>query len=711
MCRAAVIVALVLFTSSCTSRAPARSAPGAGAVAPGVAAPFPEHYAASLAALGWPGAQRAFQVGSGSVVSSGEAAIAWTLASPRGPVTTSPVAFERDGVPIAHWTMSDGEQLARFEAAAIPLAALGDSSLLLAVRVTLEWAGADSGTVSLEARIAAEPAGPHALPPDAPDVASYDDAWDGTLALRNGRVVAGLDAAAAREALAPDQAHPAHTDGPGPGALRVLCEARLAAHEQKSFDFWMPLYPLERGLAARIARDADPERAAAIARSSWRERLGHAAVFDSPDSTLAAAWRAALVTLLQCQQKAYGRWIPIGNPFQYRDTWLRDGARVAAALATAGVTDVALDDLRSLARYQLPDGGFLSQHGQLDGTGELLWGFDRVTAVAGRDAAAEFVTPARRGLHWIASQREASAELKLPWAGLLPVADPHDNELTRGVLVGDDAWSIAGCRAVEALARRAGNDSLARAAATQLADYRATFARALARVRRADLPPTYDGEGRDWGNASAGYPTFAVAVDDPRLAALAKRMRARGGTTGLVSAGPPDSLHSYLGADLAHSDLLAGRPDEARAWLRGILAHSSSTLGQAEAFHRNGGFGTNLPPHATAAAVLVDLMRDLVVYDGRDTLDLALGMSLEDWRGTRLTGAPTRFGRADVAFAREGDLLVARVSPLGAPLRVRVPDGTRAVGARSAGARVVDGRWVLAPVGATEIRIAIAEER
>ncbi|HJQ66418.1 MAG TPA: hypothetical protein VJ816_08580, partial [Gemmatimonadales bacterium] len=70
-------------------------------VAAGTPFVLPEHYAHSIAALGMPGARRAFQVGHGSVVGSGDAAFEWRIASAEGPVRTSPVYFERDGVPVA----------------------------------------------------------------------------------------------------------------------------------------------------------------------------------------------------------------------------------------------------------------------------------------------------------------------------------------------------------------------------------------------------------------------------------------------------------------------------------------------------------------------------------------------------------------------------------------------------------------------------------
>src|SRR5262249_1858696 len=141
--------------------------------------------------------------------------------------------------------------------------------------------------------------------------------------------------------------------------------------------------------------------------------------------------------------------------------------------------------------------------------------------------------------------------------------------------------------------------------------------------------------------------------------------------------GPADTLHAYLGADLAMSALLDGRGHVARAYLDGLLAHSSSTLGQAELFSaRDGGFGTNLPPHATAAATALDLIHALVAVEDGDTLVLGAGMDAAMWRGARVQNAPTRFGMLDVTFERLGsDRCRATWRAIRAPVRVCAPAG------------------------------------
>jgi hypothetical protein len=675
----------------------------------GVAA-LPEHYRHSVAALGWPGAHRAFQAGHGSVVSTGECALAWRLPDAGDSVAVSPVWFERDGVPVAHWSMTSARERVDFEAAAVPRRGLGDTSLVLSVRATATWLAAAPGRTTLEARFATLPDGPHAVPWDAPAGSAHLEAWRGREAVRDGRTVGLVDEGATRDASAPTAARPARTGGDGPGALLARCTAPLERGRRRHWDFIVPLYPVAPG-AAGLAR-VSHEGVVAAARRFWRGQLSSAAALETPDTLVNLAWRAALVTLVVCQERDSGLWVPIGSPFQYRDVWLRDGARVVRALAVANLTDLAREDARTLARFQLPGGALVSQRGQLDGTGQALWAFAQAATLPPSAETARALLPAAGGgLDWIRRTRRSTARLGLPWGGLLPHADPRDGELVRGALVGDDAWAIAGCRAVAELARAAGDDTLARAADAEAGDYRAVFVRTLAGSRHPDIPPSWPGAGRDWGNAAVGYPTRVLAADDPRLAALARRLRAPGEPTGLVCYGSTDSLHTYLGADLAQWSLLADRPAETRAWLAGVLAHSSSTLGQAEIFARDGSFGANLPPHATAAATLVDLLRNMLVADAGDTLELAAGAPLEWWSGARLARAPTRFGVTSVRLDRPAaGVLRARLEPVSAPVRVRVPDGVRAVAAASPGTRLEGGRCAEAPAGAREVAFRVEPE-
>jgi len=667
-------------------------------VAAGEPAIFPEHYLHSIAALGYPGARRAFQVGEGSQIWNGDVALGWRWIEPAGDTMTTPVYYERDAVPVAHWTMRDGANEVAFEAAAAPVDALGDTSLMLAVRMIATRRAAGRGRFAMEAAVSNTATGPHVLPWDALDGAARRLAADRGLVRIGSRVAASLPA-------------PARADAAGTRVATTLA-AELAQGESHTWEFWMPVFP-SAVAASRLAAAGAHAGIVAETRRHWREWLARASRLDTPDDTLDTAWRAALVTLIQCQERDSGRFVPMGNPLQYRDVWIRDGARVVRALAVAGLSDMAREDARSLARFQFPTGALVSQRGQLDGTGQALWAFDQATALPpSPEAARDFVPFARGAVSWIVRTRQTTRQLKLAWGGLMPFADPRDNELVRAELVGNDAWTLAGLRSARTLALRAGDVQLAGRAGTEHDAYLADFRVALARTNSADVPPSWRGPGRDWGNLSACYPTGVIAADDPRLARLDARKSTERARTGLITSGHADSLHTYLGADLAQWALLAGRPEEARRWLRGILGHSSSTLGQAEIFHRDGGFGINMPPHGTAAATLVDLVRNMIVCDVRDTLELALGGDAAWWAGTRLARAPTRFGVIDVSLGRDAaGTWTARYGAVRVPVRVRVPDGFRVAeivtpGAHAAG-RYIDGdgargeiAFRLAPEGA-----------
>lgn len=687
--------ALALLAAAAFGCGPARpkAQPSAGV------AVLPEPYAHSLAALGVPGFRRAFQAGHGSQLGAGDAAFAWALDGADA-ATTSPVYFESDGVPIAHWWITTASDSAHFEAAVSPVPGATDTLLVASVRVTVVARGGGAARSGLRLHVLDELAGPHYRPWDAIPAPGAAWTWSSGRATRDGLVLGGLaDTKSWRVGGADGDARLSATAAGGGAALEC----------------WLVDRPVSESEAARITKRLRHDEHLARTRGLWRDWLARGATFETPDTLVNQAWRAALVTLLQGQERSAGGWVPIGNPFQYRDTWLRDGARVVRALALAGQTQLAREDALSFVRYQLPSGALLSQSGQLDGAGEGLWAFEQAASLP-PDAAwsKRFLPVALRTGEWLRRQREQSlalaAKMRVDWPGLLPFGDPRDAELVRGPLVGNDAWAIAGQFALASLAARAGDAGAADAARAEGESHRAAFAAALAREAHADVPPSWGEGGRDWGNCYVGFPARVLEPKSARLAALAQRLWARSGLH-MVSYGPADSLHTYLGTDLAVWALLADRPADARASLADLLAHSNSTLGQAEIVSRSGrGFGNNLPPHGTAAAQLVELLRDMIVLDVRDTLDVGACADAGWWAGTHLRRAPTRFGLLELSLTRPAaDRFEARWSAPGAPVRVRVPDGFALVRAEGGAADPADARWVSCPAAAGSVTLHVKE--
>lgn len=658
---------------------------------------LPEHYAHSIAALGFPGYQRAFQCGDGAQLGAGDAAFAWTLAT-SAPIDVSPVYFEADGVPVAHGWLTTAEDSAHYEAVAFHVPGASDTLLAASVRVTVRHrGGSQPSSTALVVTVRDSLDGPHFRPWDAIPEPGSTWSWERGVAIRAARVHGGVRPGA-RWNFAGASAG---------GALTATGESSNGVYE-----FWLtdrPLSPKEAQCLLRFTHEAH----AARARAAWREWLARGAVISTPDTLVNQAYRAAIVTLLQGHERSAGEWVPIGNPFQYRDTWLRDGARVVRALALGGWNDLARSDAITFLRYQLPSGTFISQYGQLDGTGQALWAFEQAAGLP-PDAgwSRRFLPAARQASAWLGRQRALmrtmSRNLHIDQPDLLPFGDPRDAELVRAQLVGNDAWGIAGQAAVAALASRVGDAELASSAAKEGEAHRRAFLEALKGAPHADVPPAWDGGGRDWGNCYVGFPTQVLPPGDSRLARLADRLWARAGLH-MVTYGPADSLHTYLGTDLAVWALMVGRPADARATLADLLAHSSSTLGQAEIFSRStGGFGRNLPPHGTAAAQLVELVRDGLVLDAGDTLSIAAIADTAWWRGAALRAAPTRFGRLDLSLTRPGaDRFEARWSEPGARVAVRVPDGCELVRAEGGVPRAGDPRWVDCPAAAGRVVLIV----
>jgi len=419
--------------------------------------------------------------------------------------------------------------------------------------------------------------------------------------------------------------------------------------------------------------------------------------------------------LLACRERRGATAVPVGSPFQYRDVWLRDGARAVAALAVAGHTAESRELADGLLLLQWPNGAFLSQAGQLDGTGQALWALGQ--AYLRPDPArvdAVRLAALARGWRWCEAQRVMSRREGSGVPGLLPFGDPHDNENVRAELTGNDAWSLAGYRWGARLARAAGATALADSMDRSRASYQADFGAALAASGSRDIPAAWTATGQrgalDWGNLAVAWPCGVLPVRDPRCVALARRMWARAGGAGLVNYRTADTLSYYLGADLGTWALLAGERGAADSVLDALLRWRTAGGGAGELFNRDTrDFGDNLPPHATGAAALLTLVRNALVFDDGDTLELTLGARARWWQGAKVSRAPTRWGALELEFRRAGDAAEWRWTPVPVWTALTLPPGERLAAAPPAPlVGVRGGTVVLAPPGTGQAHVALA---
>jgi len=310
------------------------------------------------------------------------------------------------------------------------------------------------------------------------------------------------------------------------------------------------------------------------------------------------------------------------RPFQYRDVWLRDGARAMAALATSGYVREAREMAPAFLAFQWPHGPFLSQTAQLDGTGQALWAFDQVLMRPAPDReVARYAESGLRAWRWFERQRVSGAAARpgdVP--GMLPRTNPHDAELVNAQLVGNDAWAIAGyapppgcCTRRGATSRRTRSSARARNIAGR--------SRGRWRAAASGHPALVAALGARLGNLAVAWPCLALPAGDARAEALAHDywQRARGFPLGFY--GADTLLHGYVGADLGIWALLAGDRADADRVLEALLFWRDAEGGAGETFSRaTRDFGRNFPPHPTSAAALLAQVRNSLIYDDDDTL-------------------------------------------------------------------------------------------
>ncbi len=445
------------------------------------------------------------------------------------------------------------------------------------------------------------------------------------------------------------------------------------------------------------------------ARSYWDQEVARAASFELGDPEVEDALRAAWVVLLACRERRGEDEVPIGGLFQYRDVWVRDGARAISALAVSGFTDEAVKLARGLARLQLVGGAFVSQRGQLDAAGQAPWAMAEAVLRAGdRNATADLATLALSAWRWRERGRAYSAHFPWPGASLMPVAEPRDNELVRAQLVGNDAWVLAGYEATARLLRAADRSETADSVASSRAAYLEQFRAALARVARDDVPPSWQVKGRDWGNLAVAWPCRVLDPGDPHVERLARRKWAEAGGAGLCTFPGPDTLHGYAGSELGVWALLAGHRAQADSVLAALLHWRNASGAGGETFRRDShDFGTNLPPHPSAAAALVTQVRWSLLADDDDTLRVTLGARPLWWKGSRIVRAPSRWGRLDLSFRQEGDHVSWSWTQVPVWSALTLPPGTR-LAERPAPPLLAapDGR-VLAPPGTMMARVLV----
>ncbi|MEW6354532.1 MAG: hypothetical protein AB1469_09655 [Pseudomonadota bacterium] len=385
---------------------------------------------------------------------------------------------------------------------------------------------------------------------------------------------------------------------------------------------------------------------------SWPDALAEHARLSVPDAHVQFLYDAALRTLiLHTPDDVYA------GPYTYKRFWFRDAVYILHAMLCAGLTARATRTLRRFPDRQTHVGYFLSQEGEWDSNGQVLWLMQRHAELTGHPPAPWQAKSIRNGALWITRKRLKDT-LGVPHAGLLPAGFSAEHLGPNDYYYWDDFWSIAGLRAAADLLDTLRDADSATQFRTEAERLTAAVEHSLqATATRRDRPglpasPYRRMDGGAIGSIVLGYPLQLAAPRDPRLLDTVEFLLDKCFVDGGFF---QDMIHSginiYLTLHVAQVLLRAG---DARAMelMRNVARFASPTGQWPEAIHprtRGGCMGDG--QHAWAAAEWVMMVRNCFVREEPGRLILASGIPGE-W-----LAAPNRlsFGPAPTPY---GDISV-----------------------------------------------------
>ena len=428
----------------------------------------------------------------------------------------------------------------------------------------------------------------------------------------------------------------------------VQYQLPLNAGQAVKLDFKIPVVPLEPNADTSQFHSATFDTYLPRVVQFWENILASGIDITVPETKVNEAFKANLIYDLIARDKIGDDYVQTVNKFHYHAFWLRDSSYIVRMYDISGYHQLARQDLDFFARWQQPDGNFVSQGGQFDGWGQTLWAYGQHYRITGDRAFAESVLPSiRRAVTWLQKAR-ASDPLHL-----MPKTTPGDNEDISGHVTGHNFWALAGLKNAIALAKGIGATEDAEAFQREYDDYFAALKKVLDRETIAlhgYIQPGLDSTGgQDWGNMLAVYPEIILDPHDPMVTATLNATRAKY-KEGIMTYGDGRFLHHYLTMKNTETEIIRGDQQMAIEELYAMLVHTGSTHAGFEFAIRPWGtrdFGLNLSPHGWFSAKFRAVVRDMLVREQGDDLHL-LSVTSPEWfkPGDTISvkRAPTNFG-------------------------------------------------------------------
>lgn len=460
------------------------------------------------------------------------------------------------------------------------------------------------------------------------------------------------------------------------GAREISCAAGMAtaaalfsigASETRHLEITVPLQEEvdERKLPAFSAADA-----------SWSKALAPLAKLDVADERTKFLYDSAVCTLLMLSS---GELVP--GPNTYRRFWFRDACLMMAPLLALGLAERCRKMLETFPAKQTRNGYFLSQEGEWDSNGQVLWIAAKFAELTGERLDERLENALVKAVSWLDGKRlpaEHPAE-KGP-AGLLPAGFSAEHLGPNDFYYWDDFWAIGGLRGISEYWRKHGFSERAETSRRLADEYLAAFERSLAAIpdrRKRGAIPAAPGRRMDAGAVGsmvADYPLRLFPPGEKRLMATAEFLMTecfhRGGFfQQMIHSG----INAYLTLDLAQTLLRAGDPQFSDL-LRATAELATPTGQWPEAIHPNtlgGCMGDG--QHGWAAGEWVMMIRNCFLREEDGGIIVGSGV-LPEWiapdRPARFGPTATAWGSVTVTIG--GDFALVAADWRGEPPEIRI---------------------------------------
>ncbi len=423
----------------------------------------------------------------------------------------------------------------------------------------------------------------------------------------------------------------------------------LQPHQQVTLDWKMPVIPVAAGSSEDGAIQAATfDECLPRTIDFWESILQRGLNITVPEDKVNNAFKASLIYDLIARNKVGNDYVQAVNDFHYHAFWLRDSSYISHMYDLSGYPQIARQVIDFFSQWQQPDGNFVSQGGQYDGVGQVLWDYGQHYAITRDRKFAEAVFPSVvRAVDWIKQARQNDP------LHLIPATTPGDNERITGHVTGHDIWALNGLQGAVLLAHALDRTQEEKEFQDEYNDLRTTFLNVLDRVTQQTdgyIPPGLDGQhGQDWGNMLSLYPGIELPVQSPMVTATLNATRAKY-QEGIMTWFNGKFLHIYLTFTNTETELILGKQEWAVEDLYNELLHTSSTHAASETTDvRPWGdrdFGSNLSPHGWFAARLRIALRDMMVREQGTDLHLLSAVSPEWIR----PGSTIEVDRASTTF-------------------------------------------------------------